>query len=258
MPIGDIPYKSPLKTFFLKIFGYPNLLRRLQAPLLFSFLNPKNNEIILDIGCSDGFFTYEIFKKSSIAIGIDIRLYENWKYIVEKKKENIYFINCNAEYLPFKSKIFDKILMSSVIQMIKNDRLIILNIYNILKKSGKLVLSVPIKYQYSKYLNIKKLYLNKLFGVEGEGYYTVDKISELLQNNGFQIIKKEYCPKKIGSIIYEKWLIICMCLRVNPFTPISFLIIYPIIIIDRFFNKQQIGDEIIIKSEKVVIVSLAK
>ncbi len=59
-----------LKVNIRNIFGYPNLIKRLQSPFLFNYLNPLPNEMILDYGCGAGFFSAEIAKKKSTSLCI--------------------------------------------------------------------------------------------------------------------------------------------------------------------------------------------
>lgn len=62
IPFGYMPNRKFGKDLILRIFGYPNVIRRIQAPVIIRMLEPKRSEVVLDAGCGGGFFTYEIAK----------------------------------------------------------------------------------------------------------------------------------------------------------------------------------------------------
>lgn len=64
MGFGYIPQKSLWKNIILKILGYPNTIRRIQAPILMRILNPQKSDFIVDTECGGGYITYEIAKIS--------------------------------------------------------------------------------------------------------------------------------------------------------------------------------------------------
>ena len=68
----DFKNRSPVKNWYLKIFGYPYAPRRNEVKLVFKYLNPRPGEKILDIGCGDGIFTNELVKRGLNVTGIDI------------------------------------------------------------------------------------------------------------------------------------------------------------------------------------------
>ena len=49
--------KNALKNVILNILGYPNVIRRIQAPIILKMLELKKDDVVLDAGCGGGFFT---------------------------------------------------------------------------------------------------------------------------------------------------------------------------------------------------------
>ena len=249
IPFGYIPHKTPWKNAFLKIFGHPNIMRRIQAPVLMKLLNPKSEDLILDAGCGGGSFTYEIAKICK-CVGIDWNISENLSYAMSK---NAFcrVIKADVQKMPFKDEIFDKILLSSVLQMVEDDGALLKECYRVLKEDGIFVLSVPIEYIYIRKLNELKNELIEMFGSSGKGFYGYREVIELLQREGFEIMETEYAPKRWGSFIYEFWLYF----RYRFGLPLShsfyFLLLYPFAYFDRFGSKKQKGNEYIIKVRKV-------
>ena len=226
----------------MKILGTPNMMRRIQAPVIMKMLNPQKDDIILDGGCGGGFFTYEIAKICR-CIGIDLNISERLSYAM-RKLPSVSYIKADVQKMPFKDRTFDKILLSSVLQMVEDDEALLKECQRVLKDNGILVLSVPIEF-----LCIRKLI--KMFGSKGKGFYKHEEVIELLERNGFEIIEMEYAPKRWGSFIYETWLYFCYRTGLPMFHPFYFLLLYPIAYFDRFGNKKQKGNELIIKARKV-------
>lgn len=249
MPFGYIPHKTPWKNVILKLLGRPSLMRRIQDPVVMRMLNSKENDLILDVGCGGGFFAYEIAKICK-CIGIDWNISKNLSYAMHKLSSVLY-MKANVQKMPFKDKTVDKILLSSVLQMVEDDETLLKECYRVLKEDGIFILSVPTEYIYIKKLNELKVELIEKFGSKGKGFYEYYEVIELLQKMGFEILETEYAPKRWGSFIYEIWLSFCYRAGLPLSHPFYFLALYPFAYFDRFGSKKQKGDEVIIKVRKV-------
>lgn len=250
MPFGYIPNRTGWKNLILKVLGYPGMMRRIQAPVLMKMLEPKESEAILDAGCGVGSFAYEIARRCRLCIGIDWNLNKGLSLAMSRQSK-VAYVKGDVQELPFMSEVFDKILLSSVLQMVKNDRALLHECYRVLKENGILVLSVPIEYIHLKRLNNHKLELKEKFGSLGKAYYDYDEVMELLVTEGFEIIETEYSPKWWGSLIFEVTLFLSHRFGFPYSSPFLFPLLYPIAYFDRFADKKQIGNEVIIKARKI-------
>jgi len=250
MTFGYIPNKSISKDLILRAIGYPNLIRRIQAEALMRMLNPKLNETILDVGCGPGYFTYEISKYCNKSLGIDWNLNSKHSFAMKTQPKLVY-IKGDIQKLPFASDMFDKILLSSVLQMVQDDELLLEECYRILKPDGELILSVPLGYIYIKKLNDYKYKLKEVFGSLGKTYYNYKQIVELVKMKGFEVNEIEYSPKWWGSLIFEIGLFAWYRFRFPFFSVYSFILLYPIMFLDKFSDQRQGGNELIIKVRKV-------
>lgn len=97
--------------------------------------------IILDIGCGIGTYSIEAMKRGHHIIGLEISK-EALKCIYEKE---INLILSSGHYLPFKSNIFDRILLIDVFEHIREPYKLLLNINRTLKVKGIFMLQVPNK-----------------------------------------------------------------------------------------------------------------
>lgn len=249
MPFGYIPHKTPWKNAILRILGNPSMIRRVQVPVIMRMLNPQKDDLILDAGCGGGFFTYEIAKICR-CIGIDWNVNSNLVYAM-RKLSGVAYMKSDVQRMPFKDEKFDKVLLSSVLQMVENDGALLKECHRVLKNDGLFVLSVPIEYIYIRKLNELKDELIEMFGSQGKGFYEYGDVIELLQREGFEIRETEYAPKRLGSFIYETWLYFCYHTGLPLFHLFYFPLLYPIAYFDRFGSKKQKGNEVIIKARKI-------
>lgn len=120
-------------------------LRR-RAKWIVKNLNPKNGERILDLGCGDGFYLYLLshLNLKLILYGAD---YD--KNAINSAKKNldpdkVKLIQANLmNGLPFSNDFFDGIVMSEVMEHLPDDIKCMKEVRRVLKKNGRLVLSVP-------------------------------------------------------------------------------------------------------------------
>lgn len=94
-------------------------------------------DVVLDVGCYTGEFLKKITGTISKGYGIDC-LTEN------KTEDNLIFKKIGfKKRLPFKSRYFDKVVILAVLEHIKNKKDLAKEIYRVLKKEGKVIITVP-------------------------------------------------------------------------------------------------------------------
>ena len=105
-------------------------------------LNIKNDISILDVACGTGDVGFEILKRHSVSVtGIDLspKMVElAQKKSLQKKMDNISFIEGDAENLPFESNSIDCLTISYGFRNISNYEKALEEFYRILKPGGKL------------------------------------------------------------------------------------------------------------------------
>jgi len=227
-----------------------NALRHIQFPIIMRMLDPQKDDYILDAGCGNGIFAYNIGKKCK-CLGLDIQKRTSWKIIQSKNPERVTFKKGDILKMPFERSQFNKILLSSILQMVKSDNKALLECRRVLKKRGVLVLSIPTSYVFIKKLNNLKRELRRKFKADGKCYYSWNEIKKLLTSNRFRIISTEYSPKRIGSIFYETILFITFKLNLPLFHWSYFFLLYPLMFLDHFSPHKSVGCEILIKAKKI-------
>lgn len=132
----------------------------------------------LDLGCGNGNVTSLL--KNSIGLDLSFELLNKSRI----KSSNL-FIQGRCENTPFKDKSFDNVLLIAVLHSLKDENRAecLREINRILKKNGKLFLSVWCKYKpgvrYIKWGKVKRYYY----------FFKEKELKDLLTSSGFKILK---------------------------------------------------------------------
>jgi len=123
------------------------------ADHIISSLEIQKEDIVLDIGCGPGAYLEHIKQKiNSSCFGIDI----SPDAVVKRSKKNLAV--ADMRYLPFKCGTFTKIFSLGTIEHAPETRIIVEEIFRVLKIRGKLFLNVPNKFSFFHITkNIKKI-----------------------------------------------------------------------------------------------------
>lgn len=114
----------------------------------YNFVVPfiKNRDILLDIPCGSGYGTNILAKEAKSVFGVDIHA-----GAIQHAKEffqlsNVEFLEGDMENtLNLKTEKFDTVVSFEGIEHIKNQKVFLKNIKNLLKRDGLLIISTPRK-----------------------------------------------------------------------------------------------------------------
>lgn len=166
-------------------------------PILEEVLDRYNKRIsILDMGCSGGHKLLNLYNKGFRSIyGIDYAedvFKETWKrypYLNIKKgnAENLYF---------FKSKQFDVIYASHLIEHLPHPEKCVKEVSRLLKKNGTFVIGIPNGYQLNDIIMriLQKLFYGKTDHLQA---FSLKGITKLLNRYNFKILKTK---SDLGSL----------------------------------------------------------
>ena len=166
---------------------------------------------VLDLGCGDGHFGARTFEKLCV-LGID----PSYKIIRKANSYHFYtnLICCLGKNLPFRSGSYQTIISNSVLEHISDVDAVIVEVFKVLEKSGRFIISVPNE-NFSSYLSIALFfdrlglskfarYYRKWFNFISRHYHVESTITwnKRLEKAGFKIIQSfEYFPPKFLMIL---------------------------------------------------------
>lgn len=257
---GYFPTEKGFKNFIFKLIGHPHPNGRIRASYVQKFFDVKKKT--LDIGCGEGIFYHEFTKRGCDIVGID---YSKEALANMRKKLEIVgihpkIINADAQMLPVKSNSFQQITCLDVIEHLRDANAAIKDMSRVLKKNGVLILSVPNELYLAKPIlpiNFKEHL--KAIRHETAGF-NYDELKNMLESNGFKIIRYNYYIKLFGRLMTELtfWMIGSKNIwraRTKMYDYsykafLAFMLTYPIILLDNLLPNKS-GGCLAIKAIKV-------
>lgn len=256
---GYVPSKG-LKDLILRILGHPHPNGRIRARIAMDLIDNKKT---LDVGCGEGIFCFELKKRGYDVTGIDLS-----QDALNHARENFNKLNLDinvskssTDKLPFKSNTFEQVICLDVLEHVKDVNKSLKEINKVLVDGGNLIITVPnerylskpiIPYDYSKIL--------KMMGHDHKGF-DLPEIRILLNKNGFRVVSYQYYHKFFSRITSE---ILFALMGKNRFRKsrknmykrsflalLSFVVIYPINMLDYFLPRKSKGCFLAIKALKV-------
>jgi len=165
--IEEYPFEHYLENYYLN----RSAVEAEKAQKASEFLE-LNDDVLLDIGCSLGFFSFSFSPKVKYVIGLDYELNSlkmAKKYLDEHgKHENVFFIQADAIRLPFKEGVFSKINNADFIEHIipaKHCR-VVKEMKRVLRPGGLILTYTP------NWIRLKmEYYINKFkYALKGRHY----------------------------------------------------------------------------------------
>ena len=163
------------------VYRRPN--HRIREKIIKKYLREAKG-LVIDIGCSSGKYL------NNRMIGADISIEKL------KKAKSKLLVNLDVEENPcFSENSFDFVLFSEILEHLRNPGKAVRNVYDILKPSGKILLTTPHKLSKSiEYEEIEPLIEYGITeGTHGSKYihrnFSKEELKELLENNGFKILE---------------------------------------------------------------------
>lgn len=140
----------------------------------------------LEIGCGEGKLMQILEKREWQTIGLDV----NEKNVTLCKNKGLNVMAGSAEKKHFQNESIDLVVMFHTLEHTVNPMIVLKNIFNVLKKGGRLILEVP-------YFDTKKSFVED-FGNMAHFYFFSEKaIEKMLQINAFNYLNKVIYEDKI-------------------------------------------------------------
>jgi len=200
---GDLPVEIIKKLFMLqypavsrlyfKLFGFPDIASHVRFPVIMKLCNPKESDLILDVGCGMGAYCNTIaMKMGARCIGIDLNK-ENLRradLVSDALKLNSEFHFMDARKIGFPGKRFDKVLCIEVLEHIQEHDLVIAEVARVLKPGGVLVLSTPVKSMSDE--EERRAFAHPKPFREARSGYELRSLKAMMHKVGLRILKVEH------------------------------------------------------------------
>jgi SAM-dependent methyltransferase len=274
MSFGSVLHRNrsqwihPIESLIYRVFGWPNILRRLQWPDVFSLLAVNVNMVVLDLGAGSMQYSAELAKQTGAhVVAVDLQIPEGcarWA-----SNNGVSAIKSDATKLPFADHSMDRVMMSSLLQAVPDPALLLKECHRVLKGDGFLVLSVPNHYIFiprvfdhfagvllQKVLGLPRSYselistLNDRFHVGGpRGYYSLSELSALMGSTRFRVASHRYAPGNLGTFFWE--IGVLLYLRFGPVPIYLLFFFYPLARLCDLLRPPVDGCEHIVKAVPV-------
>ncbi|MBI5459238.1 class I SAM-dependent methyltransferase [Methanobacterium sp.] len=224
----------------------------MEWPKLLEYIDPKTDEVILDLACGTGELSVKLASYGCKIYGIDrsnnsINLA---KKFAAKEQMSCDFQVGDAESLPYPSDFFDKIVSSCSLEHFDDDVTALKEMNRVLKLNGYVILSVD-SFTYPISNELKEIHRKKFYVVN---YYSLESLKEKLISNNFELIKSDYLIRSALSTFVYNYLIIKSGLSRSPIRDMRYLITlvaYPFCFIsDKYLGISDKGYTLLVKSQK--------
>lgn len=222
-----------------------NFVKVIEANIVSDFLDLNGGETICDIACGSGQMSVKMAKAGGNVYGIDIRDRAIRYARLIGDKHNCSFLLGNAEMLPYKSGVFDKVVSVCALEHFENDDRALIEMHRVLKPGGVLVLTVD-SFTYRGIKSSFQQFHRKSAHIVN--YYTDSQLAEKLESVGFEVEETKYfISSPISAFFFAqgKWL--GWGLRFLALSPIAYV---PSILSERFFSRNNEGYLLAMKARK--------
>ena len=262
-----------INTLFIRVFGWPNLLKRVEFSDFKNLIQFEKMDSVLEIGSGNPAayaieFSKNVYKYIATDIH-DIEYMNNWNI-----PNSLTAIKCNVYNLEFDDNSFDKIIMSEVMPVLEKPELALKELFRVLKPNGKLFLingdhfhdieelyssrsiitkliknfGISRSNLPSSYSNFKKEYMS-LHNTNIKFFQNRDEYIKLYSiKSGFSEIKTNYTFGKRAIKFFAFLLFLKVSVTGNALLPKYYIVFLPIL---KFLNKVDSKKEFCIIHEMV-------
>ena len=149
-------------------------------------------DVLLDVGCGNGMNTLKSARSAGFAVGFDLNSVEVQRANFLSKSEgirNVDFVISDAETsCPFVEESFNRILLIDVLEHLENRAELLRSLSLLLKKDGKLILSIPNKNTQWKRMK-RDAGLSSLAASDHKIEYDRASLARELSTSGWRILE---------------------------------------------------------------------
>jgi SAM-dependent methyltransferase len=173
-------------AYVVIVFFSLSFFKFLEARIVFDYLRPHKNEKICDVACGCGEYSIKLLKRGCQVVGTDFE--KKSIAIAQAFSGKNSFVLANAEKLPFKGDIFDKVVCVCALEHFNEGETALKEIHRILKPNGSVVLTVDsLTYPLPEYIVKTHKIRNHV-----SHYYSLVELKEKMTELGFEVTNSKY------------------------------------------------------------------
>lgn len=180
----DAWYKTPLGA----------LSDKLEKGLVFSLIEIKHGDAVLDAGCGTGNYTIEMARRGADVIGIDSsEEMLAWARVkAQKTGTEATFHVADAMNLPFPDSSFDAVLSNGLLCFLKEPEKALIEMHRVLKPSGRLVVGVLNRWSpWALFRRVKGLIKDTIYNQAH--FISPPELERLIRGAGFDLEETRTC-----------------------------------------------------------------
>jgi len=137
--------RETMNSYDVKADSYESLYGDEQSEkysAAFGAVRVGGGDVVLDDGCGTGLFIKRVARHSSYVVGVDLS-----KMMLKVAKrtcrelKNVLLIQCDADFLPLKENLFDKVFSFTLIHDLPNPERAVLEMARVAKLGSKIVVT---------------------------------------------------------------------------------------------------------------------
>ncbi|MEM2341589.1 MAG: class I SAM-dependent methyltransferase [Candidatus Bathyarchaeia archaeon] len=136
-----IKHYDKISRIYNALYGYEQKLK-INEILKILHINPL--DVILDVGCGTGLLFNYTSDSARFIIGVDIslKILKVAKNLIKKDRlNNVFLIRADADFLPFRDEVFDKVFAITLLQNMPDPILTLHEIARVAKNNSEIIVT---------------------------------------------------------------------------------------------------------------------
>lgn len=176
------------------------ITERLESRLILELVGDVAGRQVLDVGCGDGAFAFELAKRGAIVTGIDASaaMIDAAKARARQHNVDITFQVAVAEHLPFPVEQFDLVTAITILCFVDDASPVFREVARVLRPGGQFVIGELGKWSTWAAARRMRAWLGSRLWRQGR-FRTANELRDLAEQAGLKV----ECVR--GAIFYPRW-----------------------------------------------------